>query len=77
LAEPAPVLLALEDLHWADPSTRELVAFLHQTLRVGRVLVVASYRSDELHAAIRCGRGWLSWAADRGGAAGARPPEPG
>jgi hypothetical protein len=25
------------------------VAFLYQTLRVGRVLIVASYRSDELH----------------------------
>jgi DNA-binding CsgD family transcriptional regulator len=49
LSKDALVLLALEDLHWADPSTRELMAFLHQTLRVGRVLVVASYRSDELH----------------------------
>jgi DNA-binding CsgD family transcriptional regulator len=49
LSEHAAVVLVLEDLHWADTSTRELVAFLHQTLRVGRVLVVASYRSDELH----------------------------
>src|SRR5215207_2892575 len=49
LAKHDPVLLILEDLHWADPSTRELVAFLHQTLRTGRLLLVASYRSDELH----------------------------
>jgi tetratricopeptide (TPR) repeat protein len=49
LSEHAPLLLVLEDLHWADSSTRELVAFLHQTLRTGRLLVVASYRSDELH----------------------------
>jgi tetratricopeptide (TPR) repeat protein len=49
LSRDALVLLVLEDLHWADASTRELMAFLHQTLRVGRVLVVASYRSDELH----------------------------
>jgi DNA-binding NarL/FixJ family response regulator len=49
LSEHASVMLILEDLHWADSSTRELVAFLHQTLRVGRVLLVASYRSDELH----------------------------
>jgi predicted ATPase len=49
LSKDALVLLVLEDLHWVDASTRELVAFLHQTLRVGRVLVVASYRSDELH----------------------------
>jgi DNA-binding CsgD family transcriptional regulator len=49
LSEHAPLLLVLEDLHWADSSTRELLAFLHQTLRTGRLLVVASYRSDELH----------------------------
>jgi tetratricopeptide (TPR) repeat protein len=49
LSEHAPVLLVLEDLHWADSSTRELVAFLHQTLRTGRLLLVASYRADELH----------------------------
>jgi DNA-binding CsgD family transcriptional regulator len=49
LAKHAPVVLVLEDLHWADPSTRELAAFLHQTLRTGRLLLVASYRSDELH----------------------------
>jgi DNA-binding CsgD family transcriptional regulator len=49
LAKHAPVVLVLEDLHWADPSTRELVTFLHQTLRSGRVLLVASYRSDEVH----------------------------
>jgi DNA-binding CsgD family transcriptional regulator/nucleoside-triphosphatase THEP1 len=49
LSEQAPLLLVLEDLHWADSSSRELVAFLHQTLRTGRLLVVASYRSDELH----------------------------
>ncbi|HET7517553.1 MAG TPA: AAA family ATPase, partial [Actinomycetes bacterium] len=49
LSKDALVLLVLEDLHWADASTRELVAFLQQTLRTGRVLVAASYRSDELH----------------------------
>jgi DNA-binding CsgD family transcriptional regulator len=49
LSEHAPLLLMLEDLHWADSSTRELVAFVHQTLRTGRLLLVASYRSDELH----------------------------
>jgi DNA-binding CsgD family transcriptional regulator/tetratricopeptide (TPR) repeat protein len=45
----APVLLLLEDLHWADRSSVDLLAFLARTLRVGRVLVVGSYRSDELH----------------------------
>jgi predicted ATPase len=39
----------LEDLHWADRSSRDLLAFLARTLRSGRVTLVASYRSDELH----------------------------
>jgi DNA-binding CsgD family transcriptional regulator len=49
LSELAPLLLVIEDLHWADQSTRDLLAFLIRTLRGGRVALVASYRSDELH----------------------------
>ena len=49
LGELAPLLLIIEDLHWADRSTRDLLAFLVRTLRGGRVALVASYRSDELH----------------------------
>jgi len=49
LAERSPVLLVLEDLHWADRASRDLVAFLARTLRSGRVALVVSYRSDELH----------------------------
>jgi DNA-binding CsgD family transcriptional regulator len=48
-AERSPVVLVLEDLHWADHATRDLVAFLARTLRSGRVTLVVSYRSDELH----------------------------
>jgi predicted ATPase len=49
LSELAPLLLVIEDVHWADRSTRDLLAFLVRTLRGGRVALVASYRSDELH----------------------------
>src|SRR6185503_4337429 len=49
LAGEAPVVLALEDLHWADPSTRAFVAFLAHSLCRERVLVVLTYRLDELH----------------------------
>ena len=45
----SPVVLVLEDLHWADRATRDLVVFLTRTLRSGRVTLVVSYRSDELH----------------------------
>ncbi|WP_218566712.1 helix-turn-helix transcriptional regulator [Vallicoccus soli] len=45
----APVLLELEDVHWADGSTLDLLRFLGARLADERVLVVASYRTDELH----------------------------
>ena len=43
----APVVLLLEDLHWADGSTLDLVAFLAHAARVQRMLIVATYRSHE------------------------------
>jgi DNA-binding CsgD family transcriptional regulator/tetratricopeptide (TPR) repeat protein len=43
-----PVLLVLEDLHWADTSTRDLAVALSRTAR-GRLLVVLSVRTDDLH----------------------------
>ena len=49
LASSAPLLLVMEDLHWADRSTRDLVTFLATSLRAGRVLLVLTFRSDELH----------------------------
>jgi hypothetical protein len=49
LAARQPLLLVIEDLHWADRSTRDLVVFLVQTLRELGVLLVLTYRSDELH----------------------------
>ncbi len=49
LADRAPVLLMVEDIHWADRSTLELLGFLGRNLRRGRILVLITYRSDELH----------------------------
>jgi DNA-binding CsgD family transcriptional regulator/tetratricopeptide (TPR) repeat protein len=49
LAEERPLLLAIEDLHWADSSTRSFLSFLSRTLCGERILVVGTYRSDELH----------------------------
>ncbi|SPF03626.1 helix-turn-helix transcriptional regulator [Streptomyces sp. MA5143a] len=43
------VVLVLEDLHWADASTRHLLAYLLRTLRTGRLVVLATYRSDDIH----------------------------
>ncbi|MER5890808.1 AAA family ATPase [Streptomyces sp. NPDC001941] len=43
------VVLVLEDLHWADASTRHLLAYLLRTLRRGRLVVIATYRADDIH----------------------------
>ncbi|WP_175466428.1 MULTISPECIES: helix-turn-helix transcriptional regulator [unclassified Streptomyces] len=44
-----PVVLVLEDLHWADASTRHLLAYLFRTLSTGRLMVVGTYRADDIH----------------------------
>ena len=48
-ARSQPLVLAIDDLHWADEATLELVPYLARKLRPARVLVVAAYRTDELH----------------------------
>jgi len=49
LSARVPVLLVLEDLHWADASTRDLVTFLLRMLHRERVATVGTYRTDDLH----------------------------
>ena len=49
LAQDAPLVLVLEDIHWADRSTRDFLAFAARNLCRERVLLMATYRSDELH----------------------------
>jgi len=44
-----PLLLVLEDLHWADASSRDLLRFLVARLTHQHVVVAASYRTDDLH----------------------------
>jgi predicted ATPase/class 3 adenylate cyclase len=48
-ARETPVLVVLEDLHWADESSLELLQHLARELRDARVLILATYRSDEMH----------------------------
>jgi len=49
LAEASPVLLVLEDLHWADRSTRDLVTFLSRALHRERLAIVVTYRTDDMY----------------------------
>lgn len=44
-----PLLVVLEDLHWADGSSRELLRYLLARLGSQRLLVLATYRADDLH----------------------------
>lgn len=43
-----PLVLVVEDLHWSDSSTRDLLRFLMRTIGGARVLVLLTYRRDEL-----------------------------
>ncbi|MEP7020338.1 MAG: AAA family ATPase [Pseudonocardiales bacterium] len=52
LALPAknqPVLLVVEDIHWADQATRDLLGYLFTRVTTERLAIVATFRSDDLH----------------------------
>jgi len=49
LADAAPTMIALEDLHQADDLTLEILAVLARRLPGLPLVVVATYRSDELY----------------------------
>jgi len=48
LAERRPLLLVLEDLHWADEMSLRLLAFFGRRLEARRVLAVVTVREEEL-----------------------------
>jgi len=49
LADRAPLLLVIEDVHWADRSSLDLLGSLFARADEQRVAVVASYRSEDVH----------------------------
>jgi class 3 adenylate cyclase len=49
VAEERPLVLVIEDVHWADESTRELLDHLARRLTGAPVLALVTFRSDELH----------------------------
>ncbi len=59
LATAGPVVLVVEDLHWADEATGDLLLFLAQGLRDVPLLLVGTRRSDE---PARSGRLSAAWA---------------
>ncbi len=49
LAEHSPVLLMVEDLHWADSASLATLSYLLRSLRVEPAGLLMTFRSDELH----------------------------
>jgi class 3 adenylate cyclase/tetratricopeptide (TPR) repeat protein len=49
LALQQPLILIVEDLHWADRSTRDFLSFLVRAARGARVLVMATLRDEDVH----------------------------
>ena len=49
LARSKPLVLAVDDVHFADPATLELLPYLARRLRDDPVLIVLTHRADELH----------------------------
>ncbi|MBX0330659.1 AAA family ATPase [Oscillochloris sp. ZM17-4] len=42
-------VLIVEDLHWADEASQDLLHFLSRVLAGERILLIGTYRSDEIH----------------------------
>jgi DNA-binding CsgD family transcriptional regulator/tetratricopeptide (TPR) repeat protein len=48
IAERQPLVLVVEDAHWADPSSWDLLVFLAHNLSEAQVLLIVTYRSEEV-----------------------------
>lgn len=48
VSTPRPLVVAIEDIHWTDTATLELVRFVIRMMERGRFLLLLSYRSDEV-----------------------------
>jgi len=64
--EKAPLLLVIEDAHWADQSTRDMLSFLFTRPFLSPVAIVTSYRSDDLHRRHPLRRQVAEWTRVRG-----------
>src|SRR5258706_2739847 len=49
IAADTTTVIALEDLHWSDRSTRDMLRFLVRNLTHARVMLIGTYRTDELN----------------------------
>jgi DNA-binding CsgD family transcriptional regulator len=49
LSASRPLIVVVEDLHWSDASTRQLLMFLGPRIGSRRIVLSGTYRTDELH----------------------------
>jgi ATP/maltotriose-dependent transcriptional regulator MalT len=50
VAAKSALVVVIEDIHWADAATLDFLGYLSTKIERSRVLVLASFRADELHA---------------------------
>ena len=62
MAASSPLLVVVEDVHWADPTTLDLLTFLGAQLRDPSVTLVATYRTDDPDARSPEMLAWMSHA---------------
>ena len=43
-----PVVLCLDDMHWADPPTTDLLAYLARRIDTTRLLIITTCRPSDL-----------------------------
>ena len=49
VAESRPLVLVLEDVHWSDQESLDLLRYIGRSIRNDPVLVISTYRNDEIH----------------------------
>ena len=59
-----PALLVIEDIHWADDATLDLLRFLGRRIRGAPVLVLVTFRNDEPESAGRMASFWADMPRD-------------
>ena len=57
LSADAPILFVIEDVHWSDSTSLDFLHYLARRSTSHPILIVATYRHDEIHPALN---GWLA-----------------
>ncbi|HEX5264327.1 MAG TPA: AAA family ATPase [Phenylobacterium sp.] len=59
-----PALMVIEDLHWADDSTLDLMRYLGRRIRTAPILIVVTFRNDETTSQARLASLWADMPRD-------------